>query len=182
MKSIIIFLSLMFLFSGCAKENTPLPPAPKDMGLAQEKYSYDTASQYMEALLKEYQIPSQCVGLNEAGTPVRVADLNNINWHNKILVYNIRYPVYGLNSIAKFRFSGTRSILEEMFPGKWLVRYEYTKEYPDKYGIPASYSVFAYSHESKQYDIFLDKCTLQEKQWGFLRFKNKIILIYIIYL
>ena len=58
---------------GCGDTSTG-PPTPKDMGLLQEKYAYDTYSALPAAALQVYQIPSRCVGLGERGETIRTAD------------------------------------------------------------------------------------------------------------
>jgi hypothetical protein len=121
--------------------------------------------------LKSYQLPSRCIGINDRGELIRIAQLKNIDWDNKILTYEIDYISFGLKSTVKLRVDTSRALLEEIFPEKWLIKYEYNENYPEYLGLPASYSIFTYSSINKQYE-FVDKHTLHDKQWGFLRFRN----------
>lgn len=162
----LLVVVVLVVFAGCTQKEPSLPPSPKDMGVVTEKYLYNTTLEYPQSLLKVYQIPSRCIAVGADGKPVRIADLKVIDWEAMVLIYSIQYPPYGITSVAKFRLGPTRSILEETFPEKWLIQYEYTEKHPEKYGIPGSYSVFAYSPETKTYDRLLDKFTLLQIEWG----------------
>lgn len=129
------------------------------LGIATERYSYDTSAEYSQSHLKVNQIQSRCVAIDRGGSPVRIANLSKID-ADDILVYKVDYPGYKLTSIAKVKSGWYRSIIEETFEAKWLIRYEYTE--PGVEPIPVSYSVFAYSPGTKRYDSLLGKWTVKE--------------------
>jgi hypothetical protein len=145
---------------------------PKDLGLLKEEFSYGDAPQYNPTLLKVQQIPSRCIGVDEGGSFVRVVDLKQIDWDKKVLTYEVNYAALGFKSTVKLRLGTYRALLEEVFSEKWLIKYEYDDKNPERLGLPAAYSIFGYSSSTGQYDRFLDKHTLQDKQWGFLRFRS----------
>jgi hypothetical protein len=174
MKKIWLLLGIALILIGCAKgaSSNNEPPNPTDMGISREKYSYDDAAGLSSALLKTLQVPSQCEALNASNQPVRVAALKAFDQDNRILTYDIQYPGYGLESVAKFRLGTYRAILEETFPNKWLIKYEYNKEYPEKLGLPYSYSIYSYSSGHDAYEQLVNKYTLSEKGSGILRFRD----------
>ncbi len=157
----------------------PLPPTiTENLGISTESYSYDAFGEYASATMKINQIPSRCIAIGRGGNRVRIAYLSKIDLKREILVYKVEYPGYKLASLAEVKLGWYRSIMEETFEAKWLIRYEYTK--PGIKPIPVSFSVFAYSPKTKQYDTLVRKWTVKEVlQGGRLRCqddKGKIIL------
>ena len=148
------------------------PPSPSDMGIHRESYSFEDAAGLNSILLKMLQVPSRCEALNASGKSVRIAILEAFDQENGILTYEIQYSVYGLKSVAKFRLGTYRAILEETFPNKWLIKYEYNEEHPMKLGLPHSYSIYSYSPEHDRYERLVNKYTLHEKRPGVLRFRD----------
>jgi len=138
-----------------------LPPTiAENLGISTERYSYDAFAEYDAPTLKINQIPSRCIAIGRGGNPVRIANLSKIDAKSEILVYKVEYPSYKLASLAKVKLGWYRSIMEETFEEKWLIRYEYTK--PGFKAIPVSFSVFAYSPKTKHYDILLGKWTVRD--------------------
>lgn len=171
-KTCLVIIAVFFLI-GCGKERlSNEPPSPRDLGISNEKYSYEDTGEFTSVFLKMLQLPSLCEALNASGDRVRIARLKVFDHENKILTYEVDYPVYGLKSLVKFKFGTCRAILEELFPAKWFIKYEYNSEYPEKLGIPHSYSIYSYSPERNTYDNLVNMYTLQEKRSGLLRFRD----------
>jgi hypothetical protein len=165
-------IAILFLI-GCG--NTELsnePPSPRDLGISNEIYSYEEVNEFKSVFLKMLRLPSRCESVNASGDRVRIARLKEFDQKNRILTYEVDYPVWGLKSLAKLRLATYRAILEELFPTKWLIKYEYNSEYPQKLGVPYSYSIYSYSSERNAYDNLVNKYTLQQKRSGILRFRD----------
>lgn len=190
MKRIIWCFLLIFVLAGCEGSPTPLstspssptsspsspfigmPPAPAKMGIGGQNYSYEGVAGLSSSYLKTIQVPSRIEALDGSKKPVRIAVLKSFDATNRVLTFEIQYPGYALESVAKFRYSTYRAILEEVFSKKWLIKYEYSQEFAEKFGIPASYTVYAYSAGTDAYDQLIGTFTLSKKGAGVLTFKD----------
>lgn len=179
MKRLFVFTLVFFLLSGC-KNKDGASSSPKLKGLpiatndsrsvARISYYYEDAAGYSGAHLRFLGIPSRCVASSPIGV-AKIATLIMIDTDGKLLTYNIEYPAEGLRSVAKFRLN-LSSILEEVFPQKWRVMFEYNTENPERFQVPNSFTVYGYSLQTKSYDILIAKYTLEEKEWNVLHFRG----------
>jgi hypothetical protein len=161
---------------GDKPENEKVPPFARGLNIVYSNYLYSNPSSRTELdiLFETYHLPPKIEDSDDAGTVVRISEFVEIDQESNILTYRITYPTYNIYSDAKIRFDfANRALLEETFPERWLIKYEYNEDHSEMHGVPASVTIYTYTPATMSYDRILNTYILVETKINFLVYQDQ---------